>query len=85
MAQLVIAQQAEDRATMITVTDKKNAAKGPPPLPASYPELFTVLRDYQALLKVLFGINCQNFTQVKDITTTAKEFFCQNNGVINEI
>ena len=37
MAQLDISKQAEDGATMITVADKKNAAKGtPPPLPASY-------------------------------------------------
>ena len=36
MAQLNITQQKEERASIITVTDKKNAAKGPPPLPASY-------------------------------------------------
>ena len=35
--------------------------------------------------KVFFGINCQHFTQVKDITTTVKSMFCQNNVVINEI
>ena len=34
MAQLGITQQSEDRATMITVADKKNAEKLPPPVTA---------------------------------------------------
>ena len=85
MAHIDIIQQAEDRSMFIIFTDKKNVAKGPPPPLSFYTELLTVLKNYQALLKVLFGINFQNFTQVKGITTTVKEFFCRNNGFINEI
>ena len=33
IAQLDIAQQAEDGTTMVKVADKNNASKGPPPLP----------------------------------------------------
>ena len=85
MAQIDTAQQEEDGATMITVADKKNAAKGPPTQPSSYTEFFTVLQNYQALLKVLFGTHCQHFTQVKNITQTVKAMFLRNNGIINEI
>ena len=83
MAHINIAQQAEDGAKMITVTEKKNSARGPPPLPASYTEFFTALRNCQALPKVLFDIKFQHFTQVKDITTTVKAMFLRNNGFIN--
>ena len=34
---------------------------------------------------MLFGINYQHFTQVKDITTKVKAMFHRNNGVINKI
>ena len=84
MAQLDIYQQSQDGATMITVTDKKNATIGPPPLPSYYTDFFTVLRNYQALLKVLFVQNCQNFTQVKNITQEVKVMFQRNNGIIKK-
>ena len=84
MEQLDIYQQSQDRATMITVTDKKNATIGPPPLPSYYTDFFTVLRNYQALLKVLFVHNCQNFTQVKNITQEVKVMFQRNNGIIKK-
>ena len=83
MDQLDIAQKVEDGAAMITVVDQNNAEKVPPPLPASHTEFFIELQNYQSILKVLFGINCQHLTQVKNITTTVKAMFLQNNGVIN--
>ena len=43
-----------------------------------------MVQNYQAILRVLFGINWQHFTQVKDITTTVKAMFLRNNGDINE-
>ena len=43
-----------------------------------------MVQNYQATLRVLFSINCQHFTQVKDITTTVKAMFLRNNGDINE-
>ena len=63
---------------MIKLSENNNATKGPPPLTASYTYFFTVLQHYQALLKVLFGTNCQKFTQVKDISTTVKAIFLWN-------
>ena len=84
MAQLDIDQQEQGGATMITVADKKNSTRVPPPLPSSYTEFFTVLRKYQAILKVLFGPNFQIFSEVKNITQTVKAMFFHNNGIINE-
>ena len=36
MAQIDISRQAEEWAIMINISNKKNASKGPPPLPSSY-------------------------------------------------
>ena len=85
MAQIDISQQSEYGATIVTVANEKNAAKGPPPLLSLYTEFFTVLRNYQALLKVLFGTHCQHFTQFNNIIPTVKAMFFWNNGIINEI
>ena len=85
MAQIDITQPAEYWATMIKITDKKNAANRPSLLPELYTKLFTVLQNYQSLLRVLFGINFQHFTQVRDITTTVKKMVNWKNEIINEI
>ena len=79
VAQLHIDQQAQYGVTMITVAHKKNSSRGPPPLPLSYTEFFSVLRNYQALLNVLFGPNYQHFTQVKNTTQIVKDMFRRNN------
>ena len=84
MAQLIIDKQAQGGSTMITVADKENSTRRLPPLSSSYTEFFTVPINYQTLLKVLFGPNCQHFTQVNNIKQTFKAMFQRNNGIVNK-
>ena len=70
---------------MITLIDKKNAAKGPPPLPYSYTEFCIFQLNYQELLKVFVVNHCEHFTEVKNITQTVNTIFLQNKRIINKI